>query len=261
MLGHQWRVPSSTIENYVKQIYLLQEMPRDGSLVAMGDLAAAMRVVPGTATSMVKTLVDAGLVDYEPHVGVRLNERGANLALHVLRRHRLIELFLVRTLGMDWSEIHEEAERLEHVISERVLQRIDTLLGHPTFDPHGDCIPDGAGAMPRRALVSLSMAEAGKRVTVGRIADQADAFLHFVDQNELRPGRELEIIQRDEQAGIIRARLDNDREVSLGFGAAAKIEVEVRAARAVRPAANDRERRTKVPPDQTHATQATTYRG
>jgi DtxR family Mn-dependent transcriptional regulator len=180
---------------------------------------------------MIKTLSDAGLVEYEPRAGVRLSDAGKGLALHVLRRHRLVELFLVQILGMDWSEIHEEAEQLEHVISDRVLERIDQLLGHPKVDPHGDDIPDSRGQLPERSLVALSAVTRGRQAVVGRIADQADAFLQFVDQQELRPGRELKVLERDEQAGLVRARLDNGREISLGISAAGKIEVEIESKR------------------------------
>jgi DtxR family transcriptional regulator, Mn-dependent transcriptional regulator len=225
-------MPTSTVENYVKQIFLLQ--PPSGSpanrLVAMGDLAAALRVVPGTATSMIKTLAEAGLADYEPRAGVRLTERGERLALHVLRRHRLVELFLVRILGMDWSEIHDEAEQLEHFISERVLERIDSLLGHPKVDPHGDTIPDATGTVPERVLMPLAALTVGQRAQVGRIADQADAFLQFIDLHDLRPGRGVCILERDPQAGIVRVLLDDGREITLGQAAAAKIEVELAAA-------------------------------
>lgn len=217
---------TSTVENYVKHIYL-QRQRSGSSLVAMGELAVALKVVPGTATSMIKTLAEAGLVDYEPRAGVRLTAAGKTLALHVLRRHRLVELFLVQILKMDWSEIHDEAEQLEHVISDRVLERIDALLGNPTVDPHGDDIPDAKGTLPARALVALSDVTTGQQAVVGRIADQADAFLQFVDQRELRPGRRLEVLGRDELAGVVQARLDTGREISLGLAAAAKIEVEV----------------------------------
>src|SRR5215210_7628814 len=119
---------SITVENYLKQIYLEQQQARE-ELVPMGKLASAMRVVPGTATSMVKALADSGLVDYEPRSGARLTPGGEQLALHVLRRHRLLELFLVKALGLDWSEVHAEAEELEHAISDKVLEKIDELLG------------------------------------------------------------------------------------------------------------------------------------
>ena len=146
---------TSTVENYLKQLYLEQNAAA-GRKVSMGRLAIAMGVVPGTATSMVKALSDSGLVEYEPRGGVRLTSRGQQLALHVLRRHRLVELFLVKTLGLDWSEVHEEADNLEHVISDRVLERMDALLGHPTADPHGDPIPTSKGQLHEPQRTSLA---------------------------------------------------------------------------------------------------------
>src|SRR3954453_16307531 len=110
-------MPTSTVENYLKKIYLEQQGVAD-RLVSMGRLASVMGVVPGTATSMIKALADSGLVSYEPRSGVRLTSGGEQLALHVLRRHRLVELFLVKVLKLDWSEVHAEAEELEHAISD-----------------------------------------------------------------------------------------------------------------------------------------------
>jgi len=136
---------SRTIENYLKNLYLEQQQVAAGETVAMGRLAEVMNVVPGTATTMVKALADSGLVAYSPRNGAKLTAAGKQLALHVLRRHRLVELFLVRVVGLDWSEVHAEAEELEHVISEKLLDRMDTLLGHPTADPHGDPIPTPTG--------------------------------------------------------------------------------------------------------------------
>jgi DtxR family Mn-dependent transcriptional regulator len=219
-------MPTSTVENYIKHIYNLHQQAPAGALVAMGELAAALQVVPGTATSMIKTLADAGLVDYEPRAGVRLTGPGEKLALHVLRRHRLVELFLVRILGMDWSEIHDEAEKLEHVISDRVLERIDDLLGRPKVDPHGDAIPDASGSVPARTLVPLPDLPAGMRAIVGRIADQADVFLQFVDEKDLRPGQPLSVVANELAAGVVHVELDGGRRIALGVTAAAKIEVE-----------------------------------
>src|SRR5215216_5587302 len=119
---------SITVENYLKTLFIEQQRAH-GALVPMGTVAAAMNVTPGTATSMVKALAESGLVDYEPRGGVTLSSRGEKLALHVLRRHRLVELFLVEVLGLNWSEVDEEAEELEHAISDKVLERIDVLLG------------------------------------------------------------------------------------------------------------------------------------
>src|SRR3954463_1106910 len=147
---------SSTVEDYVKQLYVEQASAGQGHLVSMGRLAAAMGVVPGTATSMIQALAKSGLVEDEPRTGVRLSKGGEQLALHVLRRHRLVELMLVEVLGLDWSEVHAEAEELEHAISDKVLERIDVVLGRPSVDPHGDPIPSAKGTVPRERLRRLS---------------------------------------------------------------------------------------------------------
>src|SRR3954468_18452916 len=166
-------MPSSTVEDYLKQIYLEQQAAGAGQLVPMGKLAVAMGVVPGTATSMVKALADSGLVTYEPRGGLRLTRGGEQLALRVLRRHRLVELFLVKVLGLDWSEVHAEAEELEHAVSDKVLERIDALLGHPSVDPHGDPIPPAKGRPQVSAQQSsLVECEAGKSYRVARVVDQ-----------------------------------------------------------------------------------------
>ncbi len=149
-------LPSSTVENYLKAIYQGQiALARGNRLVPMGQVASAVGVAPGTATTMVKALADAALAEYEPYSGVRLTAAGEKLAGLVLRRHRLVELFLVQFMGMSWAEVHDEAEQLEHVVSERLIERIDEMLGHPTHDPHGDPIPNHGGrdspAQPRHA--------------------------------------------------------------------------------------------------------------
>src|SRR5215216_5623496 len=148
-------LPSSTVENYLKAIYHGQALlPKDARLVSMGQVAAALNVTPGTATTMVKALADSGLAEYEPYSGVRLSAAGEKLAALVLRRHRLVELFLVRVMGMSWDEVHEEAEQLEHVVSDRLIERIDDMLGRPTHDPHGDPIPTAEGTIARAELES-----------------------------------------------------------------------------------------------------------
>src|SRR5690349_17987566 len=116
-------LPSQTVENYLKTIFLAQSKLPGDQLVPMGQLAAALNVVPGTATTMVKTLSESGLVHYEPYAGVRLSAAGEKLASRVLRRHRLIELFLVKVLDMNWTDVHDEAERLEHAVSEQLIDR------------------------------------------------------------------------------------------------------------------------------------------
>jgi DtxR family transcriptional regulator, Mn-dependent transcriptional regulator len=136
-------LPSSTVENYLKTIFEAQLGLREKSdLVQMGHLAAALGVVPGTATTMVKGLSDAGLVRYEAYAGVRLTDTGETVAASVIRRHRLIEMFLVQVIGMAWSDVHHEAEHLEHAMSDRLIERIDAMLGHPLIDPDNDPIPE-----------------------------------------------------------------------------------------------------------------------
>jgi len=218
-------MPSSTVENYLKQIYLEQQHAPD-QLVSMGRLASAMGVVPGTATSMIRTLADSGLVSYEPRSGVRLTSGGEQLALHVLRRHRLIELFLVKTLGLDWSEVHAEAEELEHAISDKVMERMDSLLGRPSVDPHGDPIPSARGDVHPSPAKSLADCQVGPPMRVARIIDQEPAFLQFVDRCGLTPGVVVAVEQRDEIAQAVRVRAESRDTITLGTGVAAKILVE-----------------------------------
>src|SRR5438046_7748714 len=161
---------SRTVENYLKALYSEQQRAGD-ELVSMGKLAGAMGVVPGTATTTVKALADSGLVAYEPRGGVRLTRAGEQLALHVLRRHRLIELFLVKVLGLDWSEVHAEAEELEHAVSDKVLEKIDTLLGHPSVDPHGDPIPLANGHVDVSPITSLADCPVIYPLRVARVLD------------------------------------------------------------------------------------------
>jgi DtxR family transcriptional regulator, Mn-dependent transcriptional regulator len=214
---------SSTVENYVKQIYTLQNESSDGRRVPMGRVAEVMGVVPGTATSMIKTLLDAGLVDYEPRGGVRLTAGGEKLALHVLRRHRLIEQFLVQVVGLDWSEVHEEAEQLEHVVSERLVDRIDTLLNFPTVDPHGDPIPSPQGAVDREVLRCLVDVPPGDSALVARVSDQEAGFLRLLKHHELQPGRSVRLLDRDQAADAITLQTEGREPFTVGMKAAAKI--------------------------------------
>jgi DtxR family transcriptional regulator, Mn-dependent transcriptional regulator len=216
---------SSTVEDYLKQIYLEQQ-GLGGGLVPMGKLATAMRVVPGTATSMVKALADSGLVAYEPRTGARLTKGGEQLALHVLRRHRLVELFLVEALGLDWSEVHEEAEELEHAISDKVLDKIDRYLGHPAVDPHGDPIPSAKGKVDEARLQTLAESPAQAKLRIARIMDQDPPFLQFLDRSGLTPGTSITITGRDPFADSISLRAGSAAPITLGMAAALKILVE-----------------------------------
>ena len=216
-------LPSQTVENYLKTIYLAQANRSSEELVPMGQLAAALRVVPGTATTMMKTLAESGLVRYEPYMGVRLTEAGEKLASLVLRRHRLIELFLVKVLRMSWAEVHAEAEQLEHAVSEHLIDRIDEMLGRPEVDPHGDPIPTAEGRMPRADHVDLLTAPVATRLVVTRVADQDPEFLRFVEQHHLMPGSEVTIETREVSSDAVRLRCEGGETVSIGARAAAKV--------------------------------------
>jgi DtxR family Mn-dependent transcriptional regulator len=220
------RMATSTVENYLKQLYLEQHTADGGALVSMGRLAAAMGVVPGTVTSMVKALSDSGLVVYEPRGGVKLTHSGEQLALHVLRRHRLVELFLVKVLGMDWSVVHNEADALEHAISDLVMERIDALLGHPQADPHGDPIPTSKGHLHERQLISLADCPLGIAQQVVRVLDQEREFLQFIELSGLKPGSIVTVSMRDSAAEAVKIRIPRRKEVSLGMAVAAKILVD-----------------------------------
>ena len=213
---------TTTVENYVKRIYLEQQRA-GGDLAAMGKLAAAMAVAPGTATAMVKSLARSGLVEYEPRAGVRLTDGGRRLALRVLRRHRLVELFLVETLGLDWAEVHEEAERLEHAISDRLLDRMDEHLGRPVVDPHGDPIPSPEGKFAPSTSISLADTNPGSKVEITRIRDQTPAFLRFIERSRLTPGATVSVKARDRAAEAIDLSFPDGRRVTIGLAAAAKI--------------------------------------
>src|SRR3954453_1635369 len=220
-------LPSSTVENYLKAIHQGQSaLASDQRLVPMGQVASALGVAPGTATTMVKALAESGLADYEPYSGVRLTAAGERLAGLVLRRHRLVELFLVQVMGMSWAEVHDEAEQLEHVVSERLIQRIDEMLGSPTHDPHGDPIPNPEGAIPPHHLESLLTCPIGTPLRVTRIADQDPAFLRFIESNDLKPGEPIEVESRDDAADAVLLRR-KDRQITIGARAASKLLVEV----------------------------------
>lgn len=219
-------LPSSTVENYLKAIYLGEgHLPEGQRLLPMGQLASALGVAPGTATTMVKALAESGLVEYEPYNGVRLSAAGEKLAALVLRRHRLIELFLVRVMGLGWDEVHDEAEQLEHVVSDRLIDRIDEMLGRPEADPHGDPIPKADGHVPRHEFDTLLTCPLGERLTVTRVTDQEAPFLRFIEQHHLMPGEPIEVEARDQVSDSVRLKGRTNQRITIGMRAASKVRV------------------------------------
>lgn len=212
---------TSTVEDYLKCI-LMREPESEGP-VRFGVIATALDVAPGTVTSMMKTLAESGLVEYEPYTGVSLTSAGRQLATHVLRRHRLIELFLVEVVGLDWSEVHAEAERLEHVVSDRLIERIDALLDTPTVDPHGDPIPNAEGRVDETQSQDLLHCPTGVEVEVVRVVDQNPDFLQLVEREGLKPGTTLTVEARDEAADTVELKRADGSTLSLGRRAGSKI--------------------------------------
>lgn len=217
-------MPSITVENYLKHILLLAE-DTDG-LVSMGALATSLDVVPGTVTTMVKSLAAERLVDHRPRQGVRLTEKGRRTALGVIRRHRLVETFLVNVLKMDWSSVHSEAEQLEHAISDDVLDRLDALLGHPATDPHGDPIPSAQGKLPSQVYATLATCAIAKPVRIVRVTEQSAEFLQFAEQNGLLPGASVRVADRNLAAGLVTLKRSSGQTPALSLAAAGNILVE-----------------------------------
>jgi DtxR family Mn-dependent transcriptional regulator len=219
---------SSTVENYLKAIYTgVAALGDRQRLLPMGQLAAAVGVTPGTATTMVKTLAESGLVEYEPYAGVALTAAGQKLAALVLRRHRLIELFLVQVMGYSWDEVHDEAELLEHAVTDRLIERIDEMLGRPETDPHGDPIPNAEGLVKAQDAETLLSCPLETTVTVTRVIDQDKEFLRFIEHHHLKPGETIEVEARDAAADSVRVRGKNDQRITIGTRAASKLLVQV----------------------------------
>ncbi len=193
----------------------------------MKQVSDSMQVTPGTATSMAKHLASLGLVEYTPRRGCRLTDRGMQLALRMIRRHRLIETFLERTLGYDWSEVHADAEQLEHAVSDRFIDRLDRFLGYPEADPHGDPIPGISGEVTAVRTISLAEAREGDSCTIVRILDDSADFLKLMRRMELLPGERCSLVSRDPAAGtlLVRSSHPSADELSLSAEAAERIRV------------------------------------
>jgi DtxR family Mn-dependent transcriptional regulator len=221
-------MPSPTTENYLKAIYALAERNSAHPLVRLGDLATELNLTPGTITTMIRSLAERDLVDYQPRTGVALTSKGRREALQVLRRHRLIELFLVEVMKMDWSEVHEDAEALEHAVSDKFLAKMDAMMGFPTEDPHGDPIPGaGAGAeMPTLKSKLLSDVPPG-RYRLSRVNDQDPGFLDWLAASGLRPGTLFTLQSHDPRSGVLQIiRQPDTPPLTLSIEASKKIRVQ-----------------------------------
>lgn len=215
--------PTRSVEDFLKAVYSLQ---KDSERVSTNALAEALNVKAPSITDMARRMVDAGWIDYERYKGVQLTDQGKALALGVIRRHRLIELYLVEELGYELQEVHEEAEKLEHAVSERFIAAIEAKLGNPELDPHGDPIPDAHGVMIARDLLPLTDLPLDTPAVVARLnAGDADMLQHILDR-DFKLNKHVTVTQRDPFDGPLSVTIDGQNRI-LGHNAAACILVDV----------------------------------
>ena len=216
---------SSSVEDYAKAIYALQRRV-GGAPVSTNDLAARLRVTPASASAMAKKLAELGLAEHEPYRGVRLTAEGRRVALEVLRHHRLLELYLAEHLDVPWDRVHEEAEALEHVISEDLEARIAEKLGNPTHDPHGDPIPSAELEIDEGDTHALEALEIGARGRFVRISDTDPAMLRYLEERGISIGDRFELVGRQPFDGPLTLRFGRDDEV-IGGALARSMRVEL----------------------------------
>ena len=214
---------STARENYLKTIFELQSAQTDDAPVAVGTVARALGVTAGTVTGMVKKLARQNLLHYQAYAGIRLTDEGRALAVDILRRHRILESFLVEIVGLDWADVHEEAERLEHAVSDRVLDGLEKLLGYPKLDPHGDPIPSADGQIAALPQTSLADSRAGDQCVVARVLDESRPFLQYIGSIGLKPGTPIRVRQVLPQAGTIEVLPQAGDPITLGLGPADKL--------------------------------------
>jgi DtxR family Mn-dependent transcriptional regulator len=188
----QERRITPAIEDYLKAIYLLQQRSEQVTTSLLAEQLGGLR--PGSVTGMIKKLAEMQLVSHMPYYGVRLTPAGERIALEVIRHHRLIELYLVEALGYSWDEVHDDADQLEHVISEKLEARIAARLGHPTFDPHGDPIPTLEGVMPDSGGTCIADMPPGASGRVVRVSQQQAERLRYLADLGLVPGADLAVV-------------------------------------------------------------------
>ncbi len=205
---------SAVAQDYLKVIWTAQEW--SATRVTTKLLAEKLAVSPSTVSEAVRKLADQGLVSHERYGSVMLTEVGRSAAVHMVRRHRLLETFLVCELGYGWDEVHDEAEVLEHAVSERLMERLDTKLGNPRRDPHGDPIPDPYGAVPRSSARQLADFGPGAVGRVARIADEDPDMLRYFDSVGIALDRQIEVVEQRPFAGTVAVAVEGSESIDLG---------------------------------------------
>jgi DtxR family Mn-dependent transcriptional regulator len=217
---------SAAVQDYAKAIYALQRRV-DGGSVTTNALADRLRVTPASASAMLKRLAEQGLAVHEPYRGVRLTPEGERVALEMLRHHRLLELYLAEQLDVPWDRVHEEAEALEHHISEDLEARIAAKLGHPTHDPHGDPIPDRDLSIDEGHTISLDTVPPGSRGQFVRVSDSDPEMLRYLHNRGIAIGAEFALLERQPFDGPVTVRFGR-REHVIGGALARAMRVELR---------------------------------
>ena len=210
---------SQSVEDYLKVIYVLES---EGSAATTNNIAEMMDVSSASVTNMLKRLAGLNLIEHKSYKGATLTDAGNKIALEILRHHRLLELYLKEIMGYSWDEVHDEAEKLEHHISEQFEDKIAELLNHPTHDPHGDPIPTKDGVMPEMASLPLAVANVDKQYIVGRVKDQDPEFLRYLEKIGIIPGVKITIIEKAPFNGPVQVKLE-DEEKTIGFSIAEQI--------------------------------------
>lgn len=211
---------SQSVEDYLKAIFVLQV---EGDTASTTNIAKALDVSSASVTNMLKKLAKMNLLEHESYKGAKLTGTGKKIALEILRHHRLLELYLKEVMGYSWDEVHDEAEKLEHHISEQFEDRIAELLNHPTHDPHGDPIPSKEGVMPFMAQLSIAEADFDTDYLIGRVKDQDPELLRYLESLGIIPGVKIQITEMAPFQGPIKVLLEGEKELALGHAVASEV--------------------------------------
>lgn len=212
---------SDKMRGYLKAIHTLRDKEE---LVSVTEVADHMGVAAASVSHMMKRLADLSLVEHTPYKGVELTDAGEREARLLIRRHRIIELFLTEVVGLAWDQVHEEAERLEHAVSDQLLERIAELLGHPSVDPHGDPIPTEEGLLDEENLMALTEVEVGQEVQVRRVTAQDAAMLQYLASVGLIPDRTITLLKKEPFEGPLTLQVNDSQQV-IGWNVARKVKV------------------------------------
>lgn len=217
---------SESEQDYIKTIYKLQNRQSSKSMVNTNLLAETLQVAAASVTNMVKNLAKLKLLDYEPYKGVRLTNEGEKIALEIVRHHRLVELYLAKALNVPWDQVHDEAEKWEHILSEDIEDRIAEFLEHPTHDPHGSPIPSKTGVIEEHDSIPLSKMEPGQSGTVVEVDDHDPALLRYLDELGLTPQKKISLISHEPFNGPISVKVGKEKRI-LGHEAANHVHVTI----------------------------------